>query len=265
MFLKGLLNLEDKKLMTIGEIAKSIGITRRIIINYEQHNLIQADTRGENKSGYRYYSMDTLVRIRTIRTFQNLGLSLEEIRKYLDGSTDLLPILERLEKLRDEINLSIEKVRERINDSDKANVMITALPQQTVYCTTMRDDTIKERTEHLRDIAYIAISYHGTDLSKRMYFIEYPMDDVNLITYCASIPTGSKGKNVINLSEKRALSLYHHGGYEELPAVREVIVQYAKEHQIELDNVCRHTYLEGPPHHKDPRNFITMVSIPLKE
>lgn len=257
--------MENKKLMTIGEIAKSMGITRRIIINYEQQNLIQADSRGENKSGYRYYSMDTLVRIRTIRTFQNLGLSLEEIREYLDGSTDLSPILHRLEKLRDEINLNIEKIRERMNDNDNANVMISTLPQQTVYCVTMRDDTIKERTEHLRDIAYTAISHHGTDISKRMYFIEYPIDDVNLITYCAAIPDGSMGENVINLSEKRALSLYYHGGYEELPTVREKIIQYAKEHQIELANVCRHTYLEGPPQHKDPRDFITLVSIPISE
>lgn len=253
------------KMMTIGEIAKSLGITRRIIINYENHGLISADYRGEKDSGYRYYSMDTLVRIRTIRNFQNFGLTLDEIKGYLDGSTGLAPALKRLEGLRDELNLNIDKIRERMNSDADFEITIAELPSQTVYHYAMRDDTIEAKTNHLRDIAYKAISNHGMDISKRLYFIEYDIDDPNLITYIASVPEGSKGDNIIEIPKQRAISCYHHGAYSELAAVRDKLIEYANEHNIAITGRVRHSYLEGPPQHQDPRNFITQVAVIIDE
>jgi len=48
-------------------------------------------THKDGPTGNRYYSIDTFVKIRTIRIFQNLGLSLNEIRGYFDDSVDLPP------------------------------------------------------------------------------------------------------------------------------------------------------------------------------
>lgn len=98
----------EKNMFTIGEMAKSIGITRKIILNYEAKGLITPDVK-DGKNGNRYYTVDTFTKIRTVRIFQKLGLSLDEIHAYLDGETDLLPLIRRLEAMRDEINLNIEK------------------------------------------------------------------------------------------------------------------------------------------------------------
>lgn len=48
----------DKKLFSIGEMAKSINITRKIILNYETKELITPDVK-EGPNGNRYYSIDT--------------------------------------------------------------------------------------------------------------------------------------------------------------------------------------------------------------
>ena len=56
-----------------------------------------------------------ITQIRTIRVFQNPGLSLDEIRTYFNKSADLKPMINRLEKMRDELNLTIEKLKERTN------------------------------------------------------------------------------------------------------------------------------------------------------
>ena len=257
----------DKKpsLLTIGEIANMIGITRRIIINYEDHGLIQPDTRGEFDSGYRYYSMDSLVRIRTIRTLQKLGMSLEEIKGYLDGSTDLTPALKRLEALRAELDLSIKQLQERMKDGTKAQIHIAELPEHTVYCKTMRDTTVAQRTTHLRDIAYAAITSHGMDPSKRTYFTQCSMNDPDLITYCAVIPSDRTGADIVHIPQVKALTRYYHGSYENLPAIRKEMLSYAKAHNIRLNGVYRHIFLEGPPQHKDSRNFITMVALLLED
>ena len=102
----------EKRLMSIGEVSKAIGITRRIILNYEAKGLLLPDKK-EGTAGNRYYTPDSISLIRSIRVLQNLGLSLDEISSYYNGSTDLEPLIERLEALRDDLTQSIEKLKQR--------------------------------------------------------------------------------------------------------------------------------------------------------
>ena len=81
----------NNKILSIGEVAKSLGITRRIILNYEDKGLLHADKK-EGASGNRYYSLDSVTRIRTIRLLQSFGLSLDEIYAYYNGTTNLIPV-----------------------------------------------------------------------------------------------------------------------------------------------------------------------------
>ena len=167
----------QKNLFSIGEIAKSIGITRKIILNYEAKGLIQPDKK-DGVTGNRYYTIDTFTQIRTIRVFQNLGLSLDEICDYFNDETDLTSLIQRLETMRDELNLSIEKLYERANKNPNQIKEITVEPQ-TVYCRTYHSPTIAERTIVLRETALEAMRLYGTDTTRRMYFIEYPLYDTN--------------------------------------------------------------------------------------
>ena len=104
--------MDNNNLFSIGEIAKAIGITRKIILNYETKGLITPDKK-DGTTGNRYYTIDTFTQIRTIRVFQDLGLSLDEIRTYFSDTTDLQPMINRLEKMKDELILTIEKLKER--------------------------------------------------------------------------------------------------------------------------------------------------------
>ena len=40
---------------------------------------------------------------------------------------------------------------------------------------------------------------------------------------------------------------------------------YAKENNIKLTGTIRHTYLEGPPQHTNPDNFITQVALIIED
>lgn len=253
----------DKNLFSIGEIAKSIGITRKIILNYEAKGLIQPDIK-KGAAGNRYYTIDTFTQIRTIRIFQNLNLSLDEIREYFNGTTDLLPLIKRLEVMRDELNLSIEKLYERANINPNQIKEITVEPQ-TVYCRTYHSPKIAERTVILRETALEVMRAYGTDITKRMYFIEYPLEDTNEISYTVAVPPESKGKYIINIPSFRAISVFHHGAYEKIPLAREKLICYAKQNKLNILGKCRHVYLEGPPQHKDKSKFITQVLLPIAD
>ena len=253
----------SQSLFSIGEIARSIGITRKIILNYEAKGLIQPDKK-DGSIGNRYYTIDTFTQIRTIRIFQNLGLSLNEIREYFNGNTDLLPLIKRLETMRDELNLSIEKLYERTNKNQNNIKEITVEPQ-SVYSRTYHSPTIAERTAVLRKTALEAMRIYGTDTTRRMYFIEYPLEGSDEITYAVAVPPGSKGEFIVNIPSLRAISTYHHGAYEEIPAARERLVSYAKQNGLKISGKCRHVYLEGPPQHKDKSKFITQIILLLED
>ena len=85
----------------------------------------------------------------------------------------------------------------------------------------MRADTVEQRKEHLRYIIPDAMRKYGSDTSKRMYFIEYPLEDPNLISYCIAVPPQSEGEYIHRLPEEKALCIFYHGSYESIPDIRD--------------------------------------------
>ena len=249
--------MNDKNLFSIGEVAKAVGITRKTILNYETKGLIKPDKK-DGSIGNRYYTIDTFTQIRTIRVFQNLGLSLDEIHEYFNGSADLQPMIKRLEKMRDELNLTIEKLKERTREKGGAIKEITIEPQ-CIYCRTYNATSIADKTNLLRDTALEAMRRYETDTRKRLYFTEHSANAPMDINYCVAIPDGCEGEYVKMIPELKAISFFHHGAYEDIPEVRKKLISYAEENNIKLTGVFRNIYLEGPPQHKDKSKFITQI------
>ena len=249
--------MENNHLFSIGEISKAVGVTRKIILNYEAKGLITPDKK-DGPSGNRYYTIDTFTQIRTIRIFQNLGLSLDEIREYFDGSSDLQPMIKRLEKMRDELNLTIEKLNERTQKKGSIIKEITIEPQ-TIYRRVYSSTSIADKTNLLRDTALEAMRMYGTDTTKRMYFTEYCSNAPQEISYCVAVPANSEGEFIKHTPAFKAISFFHHGAYEEIPEARKRLISYAEENNLKLSGIFRNLYLEGPPQHKNKSKFITQI------
>lgn len=255
--------MNNKNMFSIGEMAKAIGITRKTILNYEAKGLIMPDKK-DGATGNRYYTIDTFTQIRTIRFFQNLGFSLNEIKDYFNDNVDLMAFIKHLETMRDDLNATIEKLYERASKG-KNQIRNIKVEPQTVYVKKYYTHSIEERSVLLRQIALEAMREYETDISRRMYFIEYPLNDTDDLTYAVSVVPESKGENILDIPSFNAISFFHHGAYEDIPKVRERLIAFAKENNIKLSGKCRHIYVEGPPQHKDPSKFITQIILPIDE
>lgn len=249
--------MNNKHLFSIGEIAKAVGVTRKIILNYETKGLIKPDKK-DGVTGNRYYTIDTFTQIRSIRIFQDLGLSLDEIGEYFHGSSDLHPVIERLEKLRDELNLTIEKLKQRTCSQSDMIEEITIDPQ-TIYCRNYDSITIADKTNLLRNTALEAMRAYGTDTTRRMYFTEFCTKKPTEVSYCVAVPSGSKGEHIKYIPAFKAISIFHHGAYEDIPNARNKLIAYAEKQNLKLTGVFRNLFLEGPPQHKDKSKFITQI------
>ncbi len=98
---------------SLREVCAEVGVTRRTVQGYEKAGLVSAA--GKNKYGYLFYDEVGIVRIRTIKFFQKIGLSIKEIQQIIDAPADiqkatLLMQLKKLEASRREISELIAKI-----------------------------------------------------------------------------------------------------------------------------------------------------------
>ena len=167
-------------------------------------------------------------------------------------------MIKRLEKMRDELNLTIEKLKERTREKG-GEIKEIIIEPQFIYCRTYNATLVADKTNLLRDTALEAMRLYETDTRKRLYFTEYSANAPQDISYCVAVPQGSEGEYIKHLPELKALSFFHHGAYEEISEVRKRLLSYAEENNLTLTGVFRNIYLEGPPQHKDKSKFITQI------
>lgn len=252
----------DSTLFQIGEAAKLMNVTRRMILNYESCGLLVPDLRVES-SGYRYYSADNLTQIGMIRTLQNLGLSIPEIREYMNDNLRLYATIERLERLRNQLDASIVKLKARANLSDEQEICWTILPKQTMFCRKLYSGSIAERTIKLRETYIQAVRSYGIKNNANM-FIEYSIDDENDCLLCIPVPDDCTGENIRVFPDAHALCLYHRGPYETIPEARKKVFDFIEKGKFKNLGVTRSIYIEGPPNRgNDKNNYITQVAVPV--
>lgn len=109
------------ELMTLREICKSVGVSRRSIQCYEKAGLLSPT--DKNKYGHLLYDTKAMHRAETIKFMQELGFMLREIKELIDAPGNVKKeALERrvkeLEKETARLNQVIEEAREYVKALD---------------------------------------------------------------------------------------------------------------------------------------------------
>lgn len=76
----------SEKFLTVGQLAKQVGVRTSTLRFYEDKELLIPD--GRSESGYRLYKPEAADRVRLIQRAQRLGFSLADIRPLLDAWTN---------------------------------------------------------------------------------------------------------------------------------------------------------------------------------
>jgi len=118
-------------LYKIGKLAADAGITIRTLRYYDRMNLLKPSL--VSKSGYRYYTMDDVLRLQHITTLKHLGFTLAEIKAVFE---DAEQTTSSVDAWRQAIRLQIEAVR---NEVDRLNLLDRML-HTTLYTLEIRGD-----------------------------------------------------------------------------------------------------------------------------
>jgi len=127
--------MPESGLLSISDFAEFSRTTRDTLLHYDRIGLLSPVLRGENN--YRYYSISQLAIVNVIRTFQQLGMSLEEI----GGLSD-----KRTPELADKVfKLQIEEIDNKIKEWVKARKLLLTLQKaiNSVSGIDERDITVE--------------------------------------------------------------------------------------------------------------------------
>ena len=92
-----------KKFFSIGEAAKTAGMTRETLRHYDRIGLVKPSKKDE-WTNYRYYTEQDIVRLNTVNALKQMDLPLQEIKRVLeyDDLEKIIDFLSAAEKKADE-------------------------------------------------------------------------------------------------------------------------------------------------------------------
>jgi DNA-binding transcriptional MerR regulator len=243
------------RLFSVGDFARFSRTTRDTLHHYDKIGLLSPVSRGENS--YRYYSDGQIPVINAIRTMQELGLSLAEIKEIKDNRTpenmnEML--IHQIEKIDQKINdwvrarkllFTLQKSIQSILDVDEQSITIQFLPAEAIVLGDLNDYS---RGRNIYDNLF---SFYN-DISRK-----YPNLDMNHPVW------GCFSKDRIRCMDwngpdryyfynpegydKRPAALYAigytRGGYGQCSGLYKRIVKYINENNFEI---CGDSFEEYP-------------------
>lgn len=255
--------MDTKNLFKIGEVTKALGLTRRMLINYEELGLVTPAFKNENQ-GFRYYSADNMVHIRLIRTLQKLGLSLSEIREYFNDTTQLEDQIDRLVLLRNQLNQCIAQLHLRQFEESSQEIYQVTLPEFNAFCRDFKTADLAEKTAQLRQTYIDALKHFPADNENRMC-IQIPAGSDSEGTYIIPVLADAGLKDIRHFPQAAAICIYYRGPYENFPKVHERLMQYALDNKMTPHGYFRNIYMEGPPTHGTNKEaYVTQIALPIK-
>ncbi len=270
-----------KTKLKIGEFSKMMRVTVKTLRLYEQKGLLQPDEVDE-WTGYRYYSLTQMQRLSAIRSLQNMGFTLAEIKEILDSDTSV-PSLELLEqKIADckrqihllhgryQMLLSLSNSRKKISKMEK--ISIQTLP--SIIVASHREVIKNYEAIGPMCVDVIAPEMHrlGCHCPVPGYCFtiehnkEYTPVDVD-IEYCEQVEEMGQDSAIIQFKRldevPTAFCMAHYGPYERLYESYIEIFRHIEEQGYRIVGSPRTVYIDGIWNQKDPEKWLSIIQVPV--
>ncbi len=145
----------------IAEVAKIFNISRQTLLFYHKKEILIPHIIDEN-TGYRYYSKEQIWDLFFILTLKKAGLSLEEIKTYVElnnteeGISFLENKVEEIDKKIEELKKSKEKIIRKIND---AKYTEKGIEEKIGFANRRSMKWYKLKQKDVNDQVELAVSY----------------------------------------------------------------------------------------------------------
>lgn len=259
----------------IGQFSSMSKTTIKTLRYYEKEGLLKPIYVDLN-TGYRYYDTSQLVDISKIISLRQIGISIKDIKKILDGY-DMMEILnnrkQEIEKNLITYNIEVSKINYLMEESNMKNeIFIKEIPSYIIY---YRDGIIEDFSK----ISGFALQA-GTECQKAnpnlkcitpeycyISYLDGEYKEKNLkIRYAEAVEKVGTETEHIKFMESPAITaicIYHKGSYENLRDSYNIILKYIEDNDYEIIDNPRECYIDGCWNKDNESDYLTEIEFPV--
>ena len=266
----------------IGRFSVITRLTQRALRYYDQKGLLVPEAK-ETITGYRYYTADQIQRGYKIKHLNDLGLSLDQIKQYLDAETggdqstiDTI-IQERLREAEQEL-ADIQRVvsllqTKEVVEKTMSKPTTKETPAQRILSKREKgsyDETIGKLIMDLMNIIMSPDNRNNlvriTGPFMTLYHDEDYSDEADIevaVPITGRITVNDPEVEVRNMRPAKVASLVHKGSYETIGPEYGRLLAYVAEEGYEINGPMMDVYLNDP-NTVEPGEILTEIMIPVK-
>ena len=264
-------------LYKIGMFANMNRVTIKTLRYYDEQKLL-VPIYVDEENGYRYYEAGQMAQLHRIIALKNMGFSIEDIRRIMDGAEEKSFLLEKKQEILKEIAVlttklsQVESYLARDSMNLSAPVLIKEIPE-VIVCTMERRIKSYDALFELMPQMGAQMEMLNCQCAQPAYcfthYLEagYKEEDI-LVEICEAVTEKKpdSGDIAFKVFPKvpKAACIFHKGSYNTLHQSYAMLLQYIEENGYEICGNIRESYIDGVWNKETEDEWLTEIQIPVK-
>ena len=262
-----------EKYFTTGEFARICNVPKHVLFHYDKIGLFTPAIIKDNQ--YRYYSHHQYETFAIITILKNIGMSLQDIKIYLENRTPIM-LIDLLNSKEIELDNQIKKlkhakefiksIRSTTYDALKADVNQVSLEyfdEEILLCSDDTDNpTGKQFASYMEEYVHFYNSNYLASEDRVGAILSIEDIQNGEYTNFQYLFTRSKKRHLKNTKIKKSgyyIVAYHKGDYPLMHTAYKRALSYAKENNITLGKHAYEEYIISEIAERNSANYITMI------
>ena len=274
--------MSKKTKLKIGEFSRLMQVTVKTLRHYEQKELL-LPYEVDEWTGYRYYSIDQMQRLNTIRDLQRLGFTLDEIKELYEDDSHTPNIRQLDAKIKDteaQLQQLIAR-RERLLDWKNSRKEMKTMEKFSIQ--SLPEIIVASHREIISNYAALGpLCYEkiGPEMQRLgckcpppgycftiEHNKEYKPTDID-IEYCEQVEEMGTNSAIIQFKRlpaiPKALCMKIIGPYERFYESYTEAFRYMEEQGYKIAGHPRTCYVDGAWNQEDPEKWLSIIQIPIE-
>lgn len=264
-------------LYKIGMFASMNRVTIKALRYYDEQKLL-VPVYVDDENGYRYYKAGQMAQLQMIIALKNMGFSIDDIRRIMDGADEKALLLTKKQEILNELSVLTAKLAqvESYLTKDSLNlsapVIIKEIPE-VIVCTMQRRIKSYDALFELMPEMGAQMEALGCICALPEYCFthyleaEYKDDDI-LVEICETVTEKKPDSGLVKFKVfprvPKAACIFHKGSYNELHKSYAMLLNYIEENGYEICGNIRESYIDGVWNKDTEQEWLTEIQIPVQ-
>lgn len=263
-------------MLKIGEFSKLSHLTVKALRFYEKEGLLIPENVDE-WTGYRSYETCQLETAAIIKSYRQLGLSIDEIKAIFNGADKKVILASKAEVLKtqkEDIDARLSIINHILEDEEmKYQVTMKEIPSAIVYYAEVKISNFSDMMTLIPEIGAECMELNpGMKCANPPYeFCEY-LDEEHkekdiTIRHNEAVESIGKESDRIKFKEipaVKVLSIFHKGSYDGIGEAYAYIMKYAEENGYKANGLSRECYIDGIWNKESEAEWLTEIQLPIE-